>query len=369
MSYQLSSNALSSKILYIDSRDADAYLATKISGTDTIDLTSYFSYILKENIEVPTNQRALISLNSATIPYSFYNIRENVNDKVKMTLGGTTVEITIPAGNYNAISLADNISTQFVDEWGGVITSMSMEFNDDTQKYDITINAPLNYPVNSGFDFLDELQDAHNELGFRPEFVPFNISAGAGGTFDYKVSSQNVVDINGSIHGVYIRTNLVSKGTLDSQSKTFSNILARIPINVQSGGIIFAVPSNQTHKSLVDIRSINQLTIRLTDERNRILDLNGLHFQLAISVDFVYGEKAIQINQGGATENNRGDSFKTDSKGYSVAPDNISGQKIILARENQELEDEVQRLQRNRRRVGRPRNVGRPKGSTKIIEN
>ena len=365
MSYQLSSNTLSSKILYIDSRDANSYLSTKISGTETIDLTSYFSYVLNENIEVPSNQRALISLNSATIPYSFYNIRENVNDKVKMTLGGTPVEITIPAGNYNATSLADFISQDFVDKWGGIITSMDMDFNEDTQKYDITIIAPVEYVNNSGLDFQDEIQDAHNELGFRPEFVPFNIVAD-GVNFKYTLSSQNVIDINGSIHGVYIRTNLVSKGTLDSQSKTFSNILARVPINVQSGGIIFAVPSNQTHRSIVDIRSINQLTIRLTDERNRILDLNGLHFQIAISVDFVYADKPININQGALSENKSGDSFQTDSNNYSVSSDNISGKKIILAQQNQDLKEDIQRLERNRRRVGRPRNVGRPRGSTKI---
>ena len=154
MSYQLSSNALSSKILYVDSRDADSYLATRIFQGETNDLTSYFSYVLKENIEVPTNQRALVSLNSATIPYSFYNIRSGVNDKVKMTLGGTPQTITIPGGNYNALSLADFIATDFVRIWNGVINSMSVDFNDDTQKYDIIINADNYYPDNSGFSIV-----------------------------------------------------------------------------------------------------------------------------------------------------------------------------------------------------------------------
>ena len=112
------------------------------------------------------------------------------------------------------------------------------------------------------------------------------------------------------------------------------------------------------------------MTIRLTDERNRILDLNGLHFQIAISIDFVYGEKAHQVNQGGLSENNSGDSYKTDSISRSnlIRNDNTAGQKIELSRQNQELEEEVERLSRSRRRVGRPRNVGRPLGSTKINE-
>ena len=75
MSYQLQSNAMPSKILYVDSRDASIYLSNN---------TSYFQYELREKIEVPLNQRVLISLNSATIPYSFYNIRTDINNKLKI---------------------------------------------------------------------------------------------------------------------------------------------------------------------------------------------------------------------------------------------------------------------------------------------
>ena len=81
MSYTLSSGNLASKILYINSEDASQYLATKLNSDGTTStLNCYFNYTIKENIEVPANQRAIISLNSATIPYSFYNIRTDVND-------------------------------------------------------------------------------------------------------------------------------------------------------------------------------------------------------------------------------------------------------------------------------------------------
>ena len=320
MSYQLQSNSMSSKILYIDSRDADSYLATKIENDTSFDLTSYFQYILKENIEVPLHQRALISLNSATIPYSFYNIRLGINDvlsaKATNTNSGLSLELehTIPAGNYTALTLADNIKSFM---------------NNTLQK--------------SGDE---DLLSPHIEMGFPAVDVSFTTSSD-------DLLSTNVIDINGSIHGVYIRTNLVSTGTLDSQSKTFSNILARIPINVQSGGIIFAVPSNQTHKTLVDIRSINTLTIRLTDERNRILDLNGLHFQLSVLVDFINAEKPIVRDEGGLSEAGGGS--------YAVQSDLSGTEKINLAQENQVLREQVENLEKNRRKVGRPRNVGRPK--------
>ena len=54
MSYIIPNNTKASKVLYIDSRDADEYLATKLTpNAGTQNLTTYFTYILKENIEIP----------------------------------------------------------------------------------------------------------------------------------------------------------------------------------------------------------------------------------------------------------------------------------------------------------------------------
>ena len=109
MSYNLAAhNEHPSKIIYLDSRDATAYLATNAAGRD---MNSYFQYILQEPISIPDNMNVLISLNGATIPYSFYNIREGVNDKIDYSIveSGTTntgtATLTIPAGNYSSISL------------------------------------------------------------------------------------------------------------------------------------------------------------------------------------------------------------------------------------------------------------------------
>lgn len=306
MSYILPANSKSSILLYLDSRDADSYLAQNSDGKD---LFSYFQYILKENIEIPPNQRALISLNSATIPYSFYNIRENINDKLIYKIddvnAGTstnTQELKIPAGNYSVYSLADLITADINSHQnaGFLEYTFSMEFNTDKNKYlyGATNDLVSSNVIRISFFFLDNERGCNIEMGFNENDNPVILN-----TDDKSLRySNNVVDINGSIHGVYIRSNLVSKGTLDSQNGTLSNILARLPLSVQSGGILFAEESS--HKSLVDIRTINTLTIRLTDERNRILDLNGLHFQLCISIDFLYAERPILLPTGGNTQNN-----------------------------------------------------------------
>lgn len=303
MSYILPPNSKGSILLYLDSRDADNYLAQNSEGTD---LFSYFQYVLKENIEIPHNQRALISLHSATIPYSFYNIRTGINDKLiyKVDAGGqstSTQELEIPAGNYSVYSLQEIITTDINSHQsvGNLEYTFTMDYDTDKNKflYGATNDLVEATPVVISFFFINNDQGCNIEMGFNE-----NDSIVITNTDDKSLRySKNVIDINGSIHGVYIRSNLVSKGTLDSQNGTLSNILARIPLSVQSGGILFA--EQNSHKSIVDIRTINTLTIRLTDERNRILDLNGLHFQLCISIDFVYAEKPILLPTGGLSEN------------------------------------------------------------------
>jgi hypothetical protein len=51
MSYSLEGhNEYPSRIIYLDSRDADTYLATNSSGDN---MSSYFQYVLQEQILIP----------------------------------------------------------------------------------------------------------------------------------------------------------------------------------------------------------------------------------------------------------------------------------------------------------------------------
>lgn len=334
MSYQLQVNAEPSKILYIDSRDANKYLAQKTITNDVgqeqiVDLTSYFQYQLTEKIEVPLNQRALISLNGATIPYSFYNIRLNINDKLFMKVvksDGATITptnpMTIPEGNYTAYTLATFIENYINNNLvsATIPFKFTIRYNTDIQKYEYIMekldDSVATLSTTLTFLFSTSPSSPHIEMGFfENDDVTITIpQTNAGETYTSQLNSFNVIDLNGSIHGVYVRTNLVSNGTLDTQSGTFSNILSRIPININAGGILFATPNNATHRSVVDLRSIDILTIRLTDERNRLLDLNGLHFQISISIDYLYSKRKQTIPMGSLTDNNFGHSFHHEDK-------------------------------------------------------
>ena len=99
--------------------------------------------------------------------------------------------------------------------------------------------------------------------------------------------STNVADLNGSIHSLYLRTNLPVLSTFDSRTGAPTDILGKLPINTSPGGIIFVEGSNNIHKSLIQTKVISALQIRLTDDRNRPVNLNGLHFSISILLEFV----------------------------------------------------------------------------------
>ena len=82
--------------MYLDSRDSVA-----LSGSE-------FTVVFEDTLTTRDDEGVLVSLLSATIPYSFYNIRAGVNDAVSFveaTLDGATSythAVTLAAGNYTA---------------------------------------------------------------------------------------------------------------------------------------------------------------------------------------------------------------------------------------------------------------------------
>ena len=99
----------------------------------------------------------------------------------------------------------------------------------------------------------------------------------------------SVVDMFATIRSLYIRTNLTTSSILDSAiGGGFSSILARVPINVGSGGIITIDPTDgAVHKLLLKIREITFFYVRLTDQKNRVIDLNGLDWDNSLQFDFI----------------------------------------------------------------------------------
>lgn len=323
-----------SRVLYINSDDA----TTKFNNRDTD-----FEFVLEEPIIVPTHHAILASIYSAEIPYSFYNFELGRNTLLDyqitgfgvpanyVSVGGKdTFDFTpsagcfrfiVPEGNYTPYQLANTLSAGILTAAGGV-PALDVKYNPIKQKFEFVCIVPgvrCTFGLQNGlFSGLDG-DDINEEIGFdlnniqgdpffeldlgAPPF-PWNngfttpplVLPGPGTSINkgpYPIQTyllaDDVADMNSAIRSLFIRTNLSSQSVLDSFiGGGFSNIFCRVPLNADPGETLRIEPRNgDIHKLLLKTKTITSVSITLTNQRNRIIDLNGLNFDVSIKLDFV----------------------------------------------------------------------------------
>lgn len=337
MSYQLQHHAPPSKVVYIDSRDGQALTYRESDGTA---LTSHFQYIFNTPIMIPDNVDTLISLHTASLPYSFYNIREGINDRLDFRIGEASDPLIyydsfldIEEGNYSIGSLLDRLTIDLRNKIKEINEQVSTPENPNPMKdkcanpifkfeyvkwkqkvilsFDSqsTHNLELLFLIASG---VNKDRGLRTELGLQindtqgfkilesgeliaslPIYYS-GISKPDDIYYQQKFLSPNCIDIQNSVRGIYIRSNLSTISTMDTLTGSYSSILARVPIKVQTGGVIFYKPSESTHKALVKLPMIKAIQIKVTDDRSRLLDFNGLNLQFSLQFDFIYSKKPIE---------------------------------------------------------------------------
>ena len=321
-----------SRVLYINSKDATVFFNNNQSD---------FNFTLQEPIVVPEHHSMLMSVFSAEIPYSFYNFRVGVNCRLDyaVTTFNTPADydangfldltpvgantLLIPEGNYNAVELAKTISDGVVS--AGPVNPLEVKFDPVKLKFSfrcIIANLRITLAMKNG---ASTGEDMNEELGFdliNTDGDPFveldaggtqwfngfcNPTLGGGGapvagpgtdtirngpffiTPAYFLYADDVVDVTNSIRSLFLRTNLSTTSVLDSHiGGGFSNILTRVPINAEPGGIIKIEPTNgDVHKLLLKVKSITDISITLTNQKNQVINLNGLTFDISLKLEFI----------------------------------------------------------------------------------
>jgi len=354
-----------SRVMFLNSGDA------RLQGTGS--LTSDYIFIPDESIVVPPHHTILMSLHHTQIPFSFYNFQSGRNTKLDYGLTDTGVvsaadtgSIDIPEGNYNAQTLLNKIMELLNAETN--VGTLTIRFNRDTLKYEynwiglsnaegnfrrltLRIATGANGSQNADKNFRDEMGFNNNKfyLGNGSFNVYFENDGGAdGGRLECGYSTDvadtpyyilptgaddaywtgignqgitenifSVVDMNAAIRSLYIRTNLTTTSILDSSvGGGFSSILARVPIEVSSGGIITISPSDgSVHKLIIKVREITIIGVRLTDQRNRLIDLNGLDWDVSFQFDFIENpELRVPIDKRLEIELKKYEKFKTEKE-------------------------------------------------------
>jgi len=316
MSYLLEPGLPSSKIIYVDSADATAYPYADTHGQG---LTSTFQYDFESQLVVDQHVLSLISVNGLSLPYSFYNIRDGVNNSLEYelsTVDGVTdynVRVLIPEGNYTASSIGSVLSTlmtaanrqagaEFLNTlvsvtyysvsqkllWGFKIASQ------DNVKIRFLLKDDSLYPENVMLQELGLL--ANDSQYFQIDVggvISSNFQSGLTNTTNFPqrntfMMSPNCIDMLAASHEVFIRSSLTSSSTLTSNLGGFSSILCKAPVDVNPGGVIFLRPQDGVHKTLLRMPVLKSVTFSVTDNKSRRLNLHGLQWQIAVQIDYLY---------------------------------------------------------------------------------
>jgi hypothetical protein len=241
---------MNSDILYFNIRSKECQ---QLSNNADLIVSLPFS------IDIGDDEWLQIEVISAEIPLSFYNVssalQNNIFNYSKIPAG--TVALTIPNGNYTVDSL---ISTM-----NGLQSDFTMSYSDVFNKFLITLKAPITAVM-----FVYSASDYTQQL--------FGIIASR------QITSSSYLDgvCNlASVHSLLVRSSLNS-GNSASTSQSNNDIIQKISLDVNYGGMIILNQNSVIRKNIIKSGSIRQFYLKLTEQNQKIIDLNSCNWEMSL---------------------------------------------------------------------------------------
>ena len=242
-----------------------------------------------------------VSLHTANIPNSFYNVNQNNNyfELIQDNDGSvTTTNITLDMGNYTAefgtMPLLQEIENKInAIQNKTAFDDFTVTFSNTTGKFRFSAQGPrrslqpksvtLKFPADGS---------THTLLGF---------DKGASALIDdhNTVTSTNVVDLSGGNHNLIIQSMVFSDagsilcGDMGFQQSTSSFF---IPINAPNYGMINYTAGPDEFRIAVN-DNLQDIDMRITNQAMQLLDFNGIHWNITLRFDFVRIYEAHPIRQ------------------------------------------------------------------------
>jgi hypothetical protein len=229
-------------------------------ATETIDNNPANCIYYLPVIEIPDGHHIYLSLQSASIPYSFYSITDFDNT---FTWGLTTApsnSFDIPPGNYNITQLLNYLS-------GIMGTDYTLSYSSITSKITIT---------HSTNNFIIYADSFNHIIGFSKT----TNTTSSGRT----VTGRDCVNLN-QIRAINVEVNFPTYNVNVAQPYN-QNILATIPVFVAPFSIITYTNTNNFRTNLY-VNKLDQIQIRLLDNEARLIDMNGIQYQMTLQLDCV----------------------------------------------------------------------------------
>lgn len=259
----------------------DIFIAIRsrdLNLTSQADYNNSGTLNLFENIIAADDEVLGVSLVSATIPNSFYNLsNNNKNNKLKFKETGDTEFITliIPSGSYDILELSSVIKTLLE---ANSTNTLTYTFTYD--EINNTLNIKNSNPTvkNTTFDFTIE-DSCRRFLGFKSQEISITTTNG--------ITSDRAVDITDTRNSIYIRLpNLSNNKVMESSTGKFSNIIAQVPVALSRNTFFNFEPPIEFVCELTQ-KQINSIAINITyQEETEAVNFENADWEINLKVMF-----------------------------------------------------------------------------------
>jgi hypothetical protein len=236
--------------IYLNSR-----YATETVGGNTANCIYYLPVV-----EIPDGHHIYLSLQNASIPYSFYSITSVDNTFSWGLVAGAVNTYYIQPGNYNITQLIDVLKLAM-----GV--AYTITYSSITSKLLIT-HASSNFIIYAG--------TFNHIIGFSK-----TTNTTSAGNLLY---GRDCVNLN-QIRAINVEVNFPTYNINVAQAYN-QNIMATIPVYVAPFSIITYQNPNNFRTNLY-VNKLDQIQIRLLDNESRLIDLNGINYQMTLQLDCI----------------------------------------------------------------------------------
>ena len=231
-----------------------------------------FKNLLSDDQQVLKSE--VIVLN-AQIPVSFYVINDYNNVLTILGSGILTTSITIDTGNYNANTLITELTSQFTSV--GVLFS-SIIINKNSGKLVFTALTATNYSFSgSMLDIIGATSGRVSDSNVYKCLYPLNLLG---------------------IEKLSIKSEKLAIQSVSSVDYSFSNTLVTIPVDVSPFSMISYNSQSDVNKSLLNVRTINEIDILIYDEDNNLVNFNNLDWNitLVITTEIKLDQQEVSLN-------------------------------------------------------------------------
>ena len=236
--------------IFLNSQSANSY----ING-----YTSECMFVLP-TITIPKKSKVSISVQTASIPYSFYNC-DDFNNKIVYIENSNTYTKYIPQGNYNVNSLIIALKLLLGSNFNIVYSSLDNSYTFTNSLYDFQLlSSCLCFEI----------------IGFKD---------GSSYSSNNRILKSNISINLFTIRNIYITSNNLMLNNVNSSTPNNSSILCSIPITSSHGSIISYSNIYDVKNEVYHTNNLNLMHIKLTDQDCDLIDLNGCHFSLTLQLD------------------------------------------------------------------------------------